>query len=258
MRHSSFLILLLLTATMMLMGFNTSHVEGKLSANIPPPKPAPTTYSTKEIDRTFERVDAYEEKNPRKVEVDVEGRNESEARVIIKLKDRKTAPELVEFSGGKYIIDLSIITIPESYILAAITSIFNRDPNASSFPGVDVRQIGNTPVYEVVNPYSYTYKGSTITVPQGFRYDRASIPRVFWVLVDKDSLSNVAPLFHDLLYRYGGILDTKLVTPYRKFKRDEADDLFYELMGKCGVEEWRRNAAYEAVHHLAKSHWNGQ
>ena len=261
MRYPSFLILFLLTATMMLMGLNTSHVDGKLSTNSPPPKPAPTTTtysSTAEIDRTFERVDAYEERNPKKVEVDVKGRNESDAKVIITLKDPKTAPELVEFSGGKYVIDLSIITIPESYILAAITSVFNRDPKAGSLPGVDVRQIGNTPVYEVVNPYSYIYKGSRITVPQGFRYDRASIPRVFWVLIDKDSLSNVAPLFHDLLYRYGGVLDPKLVTPYRKFRRDEADDLFYELMGKCGVEEWRRSAAYEAVHHLAKSHWSGQ
>lgn len=261
MRHSSLFVFFLLTATAMLMGLNTSHVEGRLSTNAPPPKPAPTVYSvdsTKELDLTFEQLDAYEERNPKKVKVEVKGRDETNGKVIIKLKDSKTAPELVQFGGGdKYTIDLSILTVPETYILNAIASIFNRDPNADSFPGVEVKQIGNTPIYEVTKDYSYAYKGSNITVPKGFRYDRASIPRVFWVVIDKDSLSNVAPLFHDLLYRFGGVLETKLVVPYRRFSRDEADNLFYELMGKCGVEEWRRSAAYEAVHTFAKSHWQG-
>lgn len=263
MRYSSLLVFLLLMATMMLMGFNTSHVEGKLSTTFAPPKPAPTVTAARkdirDIDSTLEDLDAYSARNRKKIEVDVKGRDESNGQVIIKLNDPTAAPELQAFAGGGYLIDLSLITVPENYILGAVSSIFGRDPKASSCPGVAVRQIGgNTPMYEVTENYPYTYKGTAITVPKGFRYDRASIPRVFWVLIDKDSLSNVAPLFHDLLYRHGGVLDTKLVTPYRKFKRDDADNLFYELMGRCGVEEWRRTAAYEAVHRFAKSHWNGQ
>ena len=257
MRYS-LLIFFLLTTIMMLIGFDSSPVEGKISTNIPPPKQSPTITPMTEIERTFERVDVYSKLDPSKVEVDVKGRDEARGKVIIKVKDPKIAPQLAEFPDKKYTIDLSILAIPDSYILPIIASIFQRDPNAGSFPGVAVRQIGNTPIYEVVEPYTYTYKGSTITVPTGFQYDRATIPRVFWILIDKDSLSNVAPLFHDLLYRYGGVLDHNLVSPYRKFKRDEVDDLFYELMSRCGVEKWRRDAAYEAVHAFAKSHWNGQ
>ena len=67
-------------------------------------------------------------------------------------------------------------------------------------------------------------------------YDRASIPRIFWLIIDKDSLSNVAPLFHDLLYRYGGRLPPNLVSPYREFSREDTDKLFYDLMVKCGVD----------------------
>ena len=269
MRYSSLLVFFLLIATMMLMGFNTSHVEGKPSTSIPPQKEraaergdgkerAAERRDVRDVDRTLENLDAYSSRTRKKIEVDVKGGDESNGRVIIKLNDPSAAPELRAFAGDGYIIDLSLIAVPESYILAAVSSVFGRDPKSGSFPGVAVRQIGNTPVYEVTDDYSYTYKGTAITVPRGFRYDRASIPRVFWILIDKDSLSNVAPLFHDLLYRHGGMLDTKLVTPYKRFKRDEADDLFYHLMGRCGVEEWRRTAAYEAVHRYAKSHWNGQ
>ena len=111
--------------------------------------------------------------------------------------------------------------------------------------------------YEVVEDYTYKSGTYSITVPKGFIYDRASIPRVFWVLIDKDSLSNVAPLFHDYLYRNGGELPANQVSPYRKFSREETDELFLELMTKCGVNKWRREAAYQAVRRGAMLAWKG-
>ena len=119
-------------------------------------------------------------------------------------------------------------------------------------------QVGATVDYDVVDDYVYdggTYK---ITAWKGFRYDRASIPRIFWVIIDKDSLSNVAPLFHDLLYRHGGELPQERVTPYRTFSRLETDNLFRELMGKCGVGAVRRELAYRAVRNFSGFAWNGK
>lgn len=153
--------------------------------------------------------------------------------------------------------NLSTLNITDEYIDQKIFDVFSKQNDSGTLPGVKVRQIGATKNYEVVEDYTYDSGKYKITVPKGFIYDRASIPRVFWVLIDKDSLSNVAPLFHDLLYRYGGALPTNQVTPYRKFSREETDDLFLELMTKSGVNKWRREAAYQAVRRGAGIYWKG-
>jgi hypothetical protein len=152
--------------------------------------------------------------------------------------------------------NLSTLNITDEYIDQKIFEAFSKS-DSGTLPGVKVRQIGATKNYEVVEDYTYKSGAYSITVPKGFIYDRASIPRVFWVLIDKDSLSNVAPLFHDLLYRSGGVLPTNQVSPYRKFSREEADDLFLELMAKSGVNKWRREAAYQAVRRGAALAWKG-
>lgn len=118
-------------------------------------------------------------------------------------------------------------------------------------------QIGAGVDYRVVEDYTYDSGAYRITVLNGFTYDRASIPRVLWVLIDKDSLSNVAPLLHDLLYRHGGALPENQVSPYRKFSRKDTDDLFLELMTDCGVKRWRREAAYQAVRRFSGFAWKG-
>ena len=43
-----------------------------------------------------------------------------------------------------------------------------------------------------------------VTVPAGFRFDLASIPRLLWPVVGPFELSIDAPLFHDACYQYGG------------------------------------------------------
>ena len=154
--------------------------------------------------------------------------------------------------------NLSKLDIPDEYIDQKISAAFTKQSDNGTLPGVKVRQIGATKNYEVVEDYTYDSGKYKITVPKGFIYDRASIPRIFWVLVDKDSLSNVAPLFHDYLYRQGGVLPENQVSPYRKFSRNDTDDLFLELMTKCGVNRWRREAAYQAVRRGGGYAWKGK
>jgi Protein of unknown function (DUF1353) len=153
-------------------------------------------------------------------------------------------------------IDLSTLNIPDEYIDQQIKAVFSETrTTCGTIPAVDVRQVGVSVNYEVVNDYVYDSGAYRITAFKGFIYDRSSIPRFFWVIVDKDSLGNVAPLFHDLLYRNGGVLPQHLISPHRRFSRREADDLFLEVMTKCGVGRLRRELAYQAVRQFGWIAW---
>lgn len=221
-----------------------------------PPEVKPPTIQTNkaqaptvpELQNTFKQVDTV-----RNVEVEFAGASESSGNLSIRLGEAGgPVPE------SAFTIDLGLLVISQSFITETIIKIFSRNTKVGSLEGVKVRQIGATADYEVTEDYTYQTKDYKITVPKGFIYDRASIPAIFWVLIDKDSLSNVAPLFHDFLYRHGGKLEKKYVSPYRTFMREETDNLFLELMTKCGVVEWRRKAAYKAVRNFSATYWNGQ
>ena len=160
-------------------------------------------------------------------------------------------------------LDVNEVEVPDAYVAEKLRAAMSNR-GWDGLPGVKVSQIGASDDYEVVEDYTYacerfnernekiTY---SITAPSGFVFDRASVPRIFWVLISKDDLSNVPPLFHDLLYRNGGVLPKTQVTPYRTFQREEADELFYELMQKSGVKPWRSRLAYLAVSKSAVEDW---
>lgn len=152
------------------------------------------------------------------------------------------------------VVDINVnnVHIPDEYIDEKVRAGFLVK---GDIPGVKVVQIQATAFYEVAEDYTYSSNEYRITAPRGFVYDRASIPRIFWVIVSKDDLSNVPPLFHDLLYANGGILPTNYVIPYRTFNRKNTDKLFLELMQKSGVKWWRCDLAYSAVRNFAAFAW---
>ncbi len=61
-------------------------------------------------------------------------------------------------------------------------------------------------VWRLLADYSYAYDGVTLTAKAGYAYDLASVPRPLWWLIAPNELSLVAPLFHDLLYDFRGVL----------------------------------------------------
>lgn len=154
-------------------------------------------------------------------------------------------------------INLNELDVPDEYIDEKIKAVLTEG-KCGELPGAIITQVGITRDYELVNNYIYKSDGYTISVLVPFVYDRASIPRGLWVFLDKDSLGNVAPLIHDLLYRHGGVLPQNQVTPYRRFSRKDADNIFREVLKKCGVSKAKREAAYLAVRSpLAKPAWKG-
>jgi hypothetical protein len=74
-----------------------------------------------------------------------------------------------------------------------------------------------------------------ITVPQGFRTDCASVPRVplaYWLAGDT---AHASAVLHDWLYRHGACT------------KRQADDVFAEAMQAEGVRWWRARLMYRAV-----------
>ena len=181
------------------------------------------------------------------------------AKVQRKASDKKKNVDPILITLG--FIDLSKIYVPDSFIRAQVKAFFSNKKSSKDCPGVAVKQKDASEDYVVYEDYQFNLGQYRVTAWKGFEYDRASIPPVFWALrLDKDSLSNVAPLFHDLMYRHGGALPAKgKVSPSGKtFTRDETDLIFRDLMKRCGVSKARRELAYIAVSTMGKSSWKGQ
>ncbi len=103
-----------------------------------------------------------------------------------------------------------------------------------------------------------TNDGFMITVKGGYKTDLASIPRIFWALIASFELSLAAPIFHDLIYRSAGEIalpDGEVAPADKIFTRQEADDIFLELMTRAKIPYWKRNVAYLAVHYFAEFAW---
>ena len=81
----------------------------------------------------------------------------------------------------------------------------------------------------------------TLTIPEGFTFDNASVPRFAWPIIGPMELGAAAPLVHDYLYRKKG------VTLVGFFNRLEADKIFLSLMKSEGVKFWRRALGYWSV-----------
>lgn len=137
------------------------------------------------------------------------------------------------------------------------------DPNRTvPTPYPVIGKSGGGRDYVIAAEYIYTANaGYHITVRKGFVTDLASVPRIFWVLINPDELSLAAPIVHDLLYRHGGDLGEDGTLPagkveaYRTFTRAESDMLFNEIMEREQIPSWRRRAAYFAVRHFAAFAW---
>jgi hypothetical protein len=101
----------------------------------------------------------------------------------------------------------------------------------------DAGMRGSSRIFRLKAPFSYISSQGTITVPAGFDTDGASIPRVFWSILDPYGPYFEAAVIHDWLY-----------SPHnRRFNRAQADDIFREAMYNNGLDWLRREAIYRAV-----------
>ncbi len=146
--------------------------------------------------------------------------------------------------------------LPEGAAVSVLARLRAAAEAAESAPDVAITYDVSLRTWRLLEDYSYDYQGCTLTARKGFSFDLASVPRPLWWLIAPNELSILAPLFHDLLYAYGGRLpDESDIRPYRTFTRRETDDLFLHLMEVEGVPRWRRLAAYSAVRAAGGPYW---
>ena len=130
--------------------------------------------------------------------------------------------------------------------MAIIAKLYNPRPKITYSVSDDT--------WEVTDDFCYVGHGVEVFIKAGFRTDLASIPRFLWRFIAPFELSISAPLVHDDIYRNGGIAYTSHGTRW-KFTREQADNLFLQIMTEEGVAWWKRNAAYRAVRLFAGGHW---
>ena len=181
------------------------------------------------------------------LEVDSEGANESSD--IFESMGDESAMQTFNFNLSEFDISDSEIT--------DIMDESSMYESAGDLPNVVLARPDNTN-WILHEDCSYlTDLGYTLKALKGYETDLASIPRVFWALVASFELSLAAPLFHDLLYRSGGVLPTNQLEPSdgKNFERKEADQIFLEIMEKAEVPKWKREVAYYAVRGFSGFAW---
>ncbi len=126
---------------------------------------------------------------------------------------------------------------------------------ASSLPHAVVTYLVDEQCWRLEQTYKHQDGASLITVPQGFQFDLASVPRFIWGLVSPFDLSIVAPLVHDFLYLHKGNPPAGAVDPPRTYTRKASDVLFKRIMKQEGVWWWRWRLAYAAVRLFGGDSW---
>ncbi len=126
---------------------------------------------------------------------------------------------------------------------------------ASSLPHAVVTYLVDEQCWRLEQTYRYQDGASLITVPEGFKFDLASVPRFIWGLISPFDLSIVAPLVHDFLYFHKGDPPAGAVDPPRTYTRKASDVLFKRIMKQEGVWRWRWQLAYAAVRLFGGGKW---
>ena len=105
-------------------------------------------------------------------------------------------------------------------------------------------------VYILMEPGGLTaeWRGKRVTVPAGFRSDGASVPRFFWrfVFPPGDTRAMRAAFVHDWIYR----------THPENWTKEEADELFRELLIEDGMPERYARRAYWGVRLFGGDAWH--
>lgn len=91
--------------------------------------------------------------------------------------------------------------------------------------------------------YESDVLNTTITIPVGFITDGASIPKLFWNIIQPTGPYFRAAVIHDYLYRW------------QKFTRRQSDDVLLEGMWVLKCKRWQYFCIYTAVRYFGFFAW---
>jgi hypothetical protein len=105
----------------------------------------------------------------------------------------------------------------------------------------DAGMRGDSRILRLTATFRYRSSVGTIRIPKGFHTDGASVPRIFWSLLDPWSNFFSSAIVHDFLYSK----DSDFFFPLTD--RKEADRIFLEAMYNAGVSWLTRHTVHSAV-----------
>lgn len=113
-------------------------------------------------------------------------------------------------------------------------------PDVAIFSDAGMR--GDCRIFKLATSFRYHSSIGTIRIPKNFCTDGASVPRIFWALLDPWSKYFSAALVHDYLYSK----DSTGIMPLVE-DRKTADQIFLEAMFNAGVGWLTRHTVHSAV-----------
>lgn len=115
-----------------------------------------------------------------------------------------------------------------------------------------IGQCDGRTVWELDRDLEWMNGVTKIIVPKGFQCDFCSVPRLPLVWLMVGAIGEVAGTVHDFLYREPdeGYVET--------INREQADLIFYNILGEEGVSWWKRKAMYYAVRVGAGKNWHAR
>lgn len=121
---------------------------------------------------------------------------------------------------------------------------------------LELIQRPHTRELELAHAWGMRVGAVSYIAPAGMLTDGASIPRVFWRLIDPPmySLLFMGAIIHDAAY--GGILRaSNSESDWLPIEKTEADELLEIIGGWNGFPAWKCRAAWRAVHHFGQGPW---
>ena len=118
-------------------------------------------------------------------------------------------------------------------------------PDILTFEDAGIQR--GTRVFRLAGRFRYRSSLGTIEVPAGTLTDGASIPRLFWPVLDPLGPYFQAAVIHDFLYSPANHAYTRL----------QADFLFKEAMYNSQLDWPRRELIYRAVRLFGESRFRG-
>jgi hypothetical protein len=128
----------------------------------------------------------------------------------------------------------------------------------------------NDQFYQLMEPYEVLWEKFgqryKLIIPEGFKTDIASVPRLCWTLMDilPDGLHRGAAVVHDFLYYWYGRCpegtvfveqNNQWVVFSLPWQREDCDRLFARLMREAGTPAWKRRLMYLAVRLFGWKTW---
>jgi|TARA_Y100000389_G_C17140375_1_gene354636 hypothetical protein len=111
--------------------------------------------------------------------------------------------------------------------------------------------------WEVAADWTFTIEGNKYIIPQGFKFDGASIPKFLHTWLSPTGVLLMGGLVHDYAYKYETLLKLDKKKTMGKINQKKADQIFRDINIEQNGFHFLNNLAYWALRIGGFVAWNG-